>query len=262
VGRPPDSDSVVATTQYTQARWNATLVTPQWITQQVTIASANLVTQSWINQQISNYLSQSAVTTALTGYVPTSELGAASGVAQLNSNLLVPSGQLPTLVTNSLAVNYDAAISGVIILPSGQTATAQTDVIGAVPLAKVTIADPGYPWVPLPFAVVQGNAGGAGSGTRLAGNNNFGFLTVTPFGATSPIYAAGICTDDSVPNYYLCLPYGGGVGSVMTPLTQPPIIGSLTLLLSGCSWSGGVGGYVFSGTGMVFYVLVVPAVGV
>jgi hypothetical protein len=78
-------------------------------------------------------------------------------------------------------------------------------------------------------------------------------------GQITPIYGAGVCTDDTLPNYYLCLPYGSGVANAMTPLTQPPIIGGVTLLLSGCCWAGN--DYIFSGTGLVFFVLVVPAVG-
>lgn len=260
VGRAPDSNSVLATSSYTQAQNNATLVTPAWISQQITIATANLVTEDWVDQQVANHSTQTQVTTALSAYTPNSALGAHNGIAQLNGSQAIPVGQLPTLVTNSLAVNYDAATSGTIWLPTGQSVTTASNNVGAVPLAQVTIPNPGYPWVPWPFAVVQGQAGGTPPGTRLAGSGNFGLLAVTPVGDNTVIYAAGVCTDDMLANYYLCQPGGAtGVGSGLTPQTQTPIVGGATLLLSGCSWSGT--GYVFWGTGLYFYVLCLPAIG-
>jgi hypothetical protein len=259
VGRAPDSNSVLATSSYTQAQDIATLVTPTWIAQQMSSASASLVTEDWVDEQVANHSTQSDVTTALQDYTPNSDLGAHSGIAQLNGSRMIPVGQLPTLVTNSVAANYDAATSGTIWLPTGQSLTTASNTVGAVPLAQVTIPNPGYPWVPWPFAVVQGQAGGTPSGTRLAGSNNSGLLAVTLVGTNTPIYAAGVCTDDMLPNYYLCLPGPTSTGGVITPVIQPPIVGGATLLLSGSCWAGTA--YTFSGTGMIFFCLVLPAVG-
>jgi hypothetical protein len=132
-----------------------------------------------------------------------------------------------------------------------------TETIGEYTIGQVTIADPGYPWIPWPFAYVQGFAGGVGSGSRLQGNGNSGLLVVTPLNAQLPIYAAGVMTDDPLPNYYQAIPYGATTDS-MTPLLQPAINGPLTLQLSACCWTGNA--YTVGGTGLVFYVLVLPSI--
>ena len=260
VGRYPDSDAVIVPASYAQTANAATAVTLNWIDSQVTNAAANLVNNAWVNQQVASYATQSQVSAALASYVPNTALDAASGIAQLGPDEEVPADSLPVLITNSLAVNYDAVAVGTVYLASGNTYTVSSTNLGAYLIASVNIPDPGYPWVALPFAYVQGYAGGAASGSRLSGNGNSGLLTVTlPITTGTPVvYAAGLMTDDTLPNYYQCVPFGSATGS-MTPLTQPPIIGPATLQLSASCWTGN--SYVVSGTGLVFYCLVLPAQG-
>jgi hypothetical protein len=261
MGRYPDSDAVIVPASYAVADNAATAVSLNWIDSQTAIAAANLVNDAWVNQQVANYTSESQVTTALSAYVPESTLGAASGIAQLGANEEIPSGQLPVLVTNSLAVSYDAVSVGTVYLASNATFVVTSTTIGAYVIASVNIPDPGYPWIPFPIAYVQGYAGGASSGTRLAGNGNSGLLTVTPPISTSApvVYGAGLMTDDPVANYYQCVPGAITAAGVITPLTQTPVSGSLTLQLSASCWSGN--NYTVSGAGLVFYVLVLPAQG-
>lgn len=265
VGRYPDTSSTLCPASYANADNTATAVTPAWIDQQVTIASANLVTQAWVTQQISNYMTQSQVTSALASYIPHSALGVSNGIAQLNGSDQIPSGQLPALTTNSVATFYDANVSGTMFLGTGQFHTVTTTNLNEFIIGNVTVNDPGYLWIPWPIVYVMGNAGGASSGSRLFGNDNFGLLTVTPLGKNSPVYGAGVCTDDPVPNFYECVPYGFAAsntqsgGGNMTPLTQPPISGSMTLQLGACNYLGN--NYVFNGTALVFGILVLPAAG-
>ncbi len=258
VGRYPDSPAVIVPASYAQTAYNATAVSLPWVDGQVATAAANLVNQAYVNQQIANYTTQAQVTAALANYVPNSALGAASGVAQINASSQIPTAQLPALVTNSLAVNYDAVTQGTVYLASATTHTVSTQNLGEFPIAAVTVTDPGYPYVVWPFAYVLGSSGGVVSGSRLAGNGNSGFLAVTPPGSNT-IYAAGVMTDDPLPNYYAATPYGSAIGIPMTPITQPPINGSLTLQLSACCWAGS--SYIVSGTGLNFYILVLPSVG-
>lgn len=257
VGRLPDSASVIGTTTYAQAQDVANLVTPAWISQQVTQSARNLVTSAWIAQQTSGYLTQAGVTTELaSSYVPSTELGAANGIAQANGGGIVPSGQLPTLITNNVARVYDCVTDGTISLTSGHVYTATTENIGEFVMASVTIPNPGYPWIALPFAYVLGYSSGAASGNRLVGNGNYGFLAVTAAGQQTPLYGMALMTDDTIANYYPLIP----TSLVQTtPLNQPPFETGVTLQLSVCNYTGST--YTVSGTGLVFYVLVLPALG-
>lgn len=256
---PMDTTACVVTAAYAQGDENTFLVTPAWITQQVTSAAANLVTSDWVTQQASHYTTQTQVNDSLTAYIPTTSLGVSSGVAQLGSNGLIPGGQLPTLMTNNMAQGYDPVHDGTVFLPSDQTHTVTTENINEFIIANVEIPNPGYSWIPLPFAYVQGYSSSASSGSRLVGNHNFGLLTVTVAGTTLPLYGVGLCTDDTLPNFYVVSPSAIVTSPAVTPLNQVPLEGAQTLELGGCNWAGSQ--YTFSGAGLQFFVLVVPAVG-
>jgi hypothetical protein len=203
-------------------------------------------------------VAQATVDAALGGFVADSALGAHSGVAQADGTGTVPSAQLPVLSTNNVAKVFDCTTSGTVFLPSGSTYTATTDDIGEFVIANVEIPNPGYPWIALPFAYVLGHSSAVSSGSRLLGNGNIGFLAVTAPGEVAPIYGMGLCTADTVANYYPVVPATNGLDRV-TPATQPPFQGGATLQLSACNFAGT--NYTFSGTGLVFYVLVLPALG-
>jgi hypothetical protein len=275
VGRAPDTSSTLVTAGYALKDVANDLVSSSWVAQQVSIAAANLVTAAWIGGQLNPpsgvgaYLTQSGVTAALaSGYVPRSALDADSGIAQLNSSLQVPTAQLPTLTTNSVATCYNAnnPAHGTIHLTSGLTLTCLTSTIGEQLLATVNIEDPGYPYIALPFAYVQGFTSVASTGVRtVGGGDNFGLLTVTLLGQQSPIYGMGICNNDSFVNYYLVTPSAASPVQGTTPTSQPPLVGFQTLMLTGCNLQGG-GNYSFTGgtgaeTSLVFYVLTFPAFG-
>jgi hypothetical protein len=229
-------------------------VSPTWVNQQITLATANLVSQTYIDEAVGNYATKAAVNTTLSAYVPTSALG--STVARLGSDGNVPSGVLPTVTTNSLGVSYDVyGPQGVVFLPSGQQFTTQTSNLGELKLGTIKIPDPGYPYVVFPFAYVRAWSASSPSGSNLHGNGNVGLMTVTPVAQTTPVYAAGLCTADTVANFYACIPAAVTAGPV-TPTTHPPIVGSITLELSACNWTGT--DYTFTGTGLVYFVIVVP----
>jgi hypothetical protein len=257
---PIDTNNTITTAAYSQIDDNTFLVTPAFITQQVNAAAASLVTPAFVTQAASAYLTQTAVNTALAAFVPTSQLGAAHGVAQLGPDGLIPAGQLQLpLVTNNLAKVYDATTNGTIFLPSGNAFTVVTTNINEFVAANVNVPNPGYPWIPLPFAYIGGHSSNTSSGSRLAGNGNYGMMTCTLAGKTLPLYGVGLATDDTLFNYYVLTPCGIATNPAVTPLNQVPLEGAQTLELGLCNWSGSQ--YTFSGTGMFFYVLVVPAIG-
>jgi hypothetical protein len=261
VGRYPDSDAVVVPKGYADADNAATAVTQAYIDQQCAIQAANAVSQAYITQAVANYATATMVSTANAAYVPLTQLGSANGVAQATSSGVAASAQLPTLVTNRLPKSYSIATSGTDFL-GGDSFTVTTTTLQEYIIASLPIPDPGYPWIPWITAYISGQAAGSPSGSRFIGNGNFGLLTVMPpSGVSTKLYAAGVCTSDTVTNWYQALPYGStqNPSTPMTPLTQPPIIGPLTLNLGACCWSGH--GYTFNGLGKVFHVTVLPALG-
>ncbi len=254
VGRSPDTTGTLCTVSYAQKDQGAYLVTSTWTAGQITSAVANLVNETWINQQVANYTTQTQVTTNLEAYIPTSSLG--STVAQLGSNGSIPTGQLPAVTLNNLALNYDVTTSGTVFLLPGISHTTTTTTLGELKIGTITIPNPGYPWIPYPFAKVLGYSSATSSGSRLIGTSNSGILTVTQQGVTSPLYGAGLFTDDPGSNYYSVVPAAIPLGPV-TPLTQTPLTTGMTFELSGCNWTGT--GYTYNGTGLIFFILVLPA---
>lgn len=261
VGRNPDTDSVVIPKSYADADNAATAVTNAFIDSQCAGQGANLVTQGWIDGQVSNYATRSAVNTADAAYLPLASLGAANGAAKLNSSGTIPAGQLPPLTTNRLALSYSIATSGTNFLGSNSRTVTTTNLNEYI-IASIPIPDPGYPWIPFPYAYISGQAAGSPSGSRFVGNGNFGFLTVmAPAGISNTIYGAGVCTDDPVTNWYQLVPGCNATtpGNPVTPISQPPILGPLTLNLGCCCWAGAA--YTFNGPNLVFHITVLPALG-
>ena len=262
VGRYPDSAAVLATKAYADADNAANLVTTTWIDQQIAAQSAGLVSPAYVNQQVAAYATQSQVTGGLTGYVPASKLGANNGIAKAAADLTIPPGQLPALVTNRQALAYDLTSTGAQNLIGTNSYTCTTNNLQETILASIPVPDPGYPWYPMPFAYVSGQTASNPSGSRFVGNGVFGLLTVMPpSGVSNLVYGTGIATDDSITNWYELVPYGSATTSPspMTPATRPTILGPLTLNLGCCCWSGS--GYTFNGTGLQYWVLVLPALG-
>jgi hypothetical protein len=185
---------------------------------------------------------------------------------------MIPTAQLPTVTTNSLATCYDAYGShGSILVASGTSVTSTTQNINEIIIAQISVPDPGYPWHALPFAYVRAASGGASS-LLTSGTGNIGCLTVVIEGNLSTFYGVGICTDDPFPSYYPLLPYGlpantnNAVAGAMTPTTNPPLppttsSGQTVFQLGACNLPGiaSSNNYIFGGSNLVFYILVVPA---
>ena len=154
-----------------------------------------------------------------------------------------------TITTDRTARSHvgTAAFSG--------TYTATTTTPRERKLASVTIPDPGFAYIPLPFGSVTGQAGGTPGLYPWNGNGVCGLLTVCPpQGSGETIYGMGAGTDSPVSGTYPIFPYGA---SNTTPGNRPAVTGSLVLDLYGSCFQGS--GYTFSSAGLSFYVIVVPA---
>jgi len=259
-GQYPNSDASILPKAWADDENDSVLVDAAYVNAQIADAiTANaLQTQTYVNSQDALRAHKTDVTAADALYVPTSALGAANGVASLSSGNL-PTGQVPTgVVTDRVTKAYDAATNGNVFLTSGNTHQVTTQSLREYQLASLPIPDPGWPWRAIPFAIVGGYSnGGTPPGDRTLGSGNLGLLTVMPpSGVGNTVYATAVCTGAYQKlAFYPVLPYGA---SGNTPTSVPPINGALELDLWGCNYA--TSGYVFSGTGLVFSVLVMPAI--
>lgn len=251
-GRNPDSDGTIVPKSYADSSQAVLAVTTTVVNNLINTTAANLVLPSYVDQQDALYAKKTAVTTADANYLPTTALGAASGVGQLDSGGNVPVGQLPAgLLTDRVFKCYP----GQLLLSSGVQHQVTTTGLREFQLGACVIPDPGYPWRPWPFAWVQGNAGGTSPGTRQQGNGNYGLLTVMPpSGVSDQVYGVGICTASLAPDLYALTPHAG---LNQTHVSVPAVTGGLELDLFGCCFSGN--NFVFGGTNLSFFVLVIPS---
>lgn len=277
VGRTPDSDSTIVPKSYADAQQAALSVTTTIVNGIIAGGAVNLTSQSYVDNQDNFYAHKTDVTAADNLAVAATALGAANGVASLDSSGNLTSSQLPTsgVTTDRVMQCYSIGQSGgtlpllggvlntvtgavgSILLASGSTHTVTTTNVREFKLASIVIPDPGYVWRPMPFAWVQGNtSGGSNPGGRSGGNGNYGLLTcLPPSGVSDVVYGAGVCTAALVTDTYLLTPFAL---ANQTHTSVPAISGGITLDLY-CSCFSGTS-YIFSGTNLVYYVMVVPSV--
>lgn len=257
VGRTPDSDSTVAPKSFVDTTNTSLAVTTDYVTNAINLEAANLSLQSYVDTQDNLRAHKTDVDAADALYVASSKLGAASGVASLDSSGNLTASQVPAgIVTDRLALSYNATTMGSVFLTGSNTHTVTTTGIREFRLATLTVPDPGFPWRPIPFGIVCGGATGASApATRYLGTGNYGLLTVCPpSGVSNTVYGIGLCTGTFFLDFFPIIPYAG---TNQNPTSVPAITGSLQLDLYGCCWSGST--YTFAGLNMMFSVLVMPS---
>lgn len=271
VGRTPDADASVAPKSYADATAATSAVTTSVVNTRIASAAALLTSASYADTQDALRAHKAEVLAADELYFPTTALGATNGVASIDSDGFVPTAQLPQLLTDRVATCYS------VVSPTaglwGATTAGTSGAVGSISftttltatstspreqqLASIPVPDPGYPWRPLPFAWVMGKGGGTAPATRKVGTGNYGMLSVMPpSGVSNVIYGLGLCSASSVNDVYPVLPFAQ---TNQTPTNVPPVTGALTLNLYGACWSGT--NYVYSAANLVYFVLVVPALG-
>lgn len=126
-------------------------------------------------------------------------------------------------------------------------------------LATCEIPDPGYPYIPLPFAWVRGADPTGTTTARWSGTGNTGRLLVMPTPGNGDVfYGAGACTATTRNAYSVVVPVADPKATPTT--TRKPLTGATTLCLYGSCWTTDFAqSYTFSPTGLVFYVLLFPA---
>lgn len=239
VGRYPDTEGSVAPRSYAQAANDKTKVTTDFITKTVDGLVFSLATTAYVDQQDNTKALKTAVTAADEAYFPAT----GHNLAVLDNEGFVAASQIPTgsIVTNRVSGCYVGSAGGGTVSGSG---------FRALLLGTVSVPDPGFPYVVLPFAWVSGSA--AGTGSRWAGAGTSAKLVVMPT-SSDAVCGWGVCAASQRPSSYPLTP------AVSMGVASQKFTGAITLGLYGSVMTEGAGlSYTFGGGS--FYVITLPAV--
>jgi len=241
-GRAPDSDYTVVHKKYIDDRYAVLKVDTAFINQAVATQMVNGVNSGYVDQQDGFLAHKAAVDTADAGYLATTVLGAANGVASLGSDIYVPPAQLPTLQTERAPFFKNA---DTLFL----TGTATREVTTANPrefqLATLTIPDLGFPYTPLLFGVVRGGSLNGINTSRAMGTGNYAQISILR--SDNAKYGFQLTSGQKGYDTFTCIPSSDPTA---------PISGANTFGL----WVGMQSGntYTFSAVGLAFYAIAMP----
>lgn len=243
-GRAPDSDFTVVNKGYVDTRYAAVKVDNAYVNGAVAAEATNLATPSYADAGDATRAHKAAVDAADANYVLVSDKG--TSVASTDGSNFIPSGQLGTVTTSRKPV-FKAVDTT--FLTGVQEVTVVT--LKGFKVATMTIADPGYPYAVLPFAMIQG---GSVNGTQSAnglGTGNYAQVSILR-SSDDAKFGWSVTTGQKQLDFHLITPYA------TTGSAQQALTGSLQLDM----WVGLYGGttYTFNPTGLQFWALVYPAV--
>lgn len=256
-GRYPDSDSSLVHKTYADAANQSLIVDASWVNVATATAVTNnaLQTPTYVDNQDALRAHKSVVNAADNNYLPLAALGMSGGIATMDGLVLSPSQVPDGVMVNRVAHIYDLDNYGTAYLAPSMTHTVNTTTIREYKIASITVPDPGYPWIPLCFGVIGGYYNTTPDADRTIATDYLGQVTVMPpSGVSDTIYAAGAL--NGVAQRTSWYPFMPHAGLNWTPTSVGHIDGPLTLDLYGCCY--GVGGFVFTGTGLNFRVLAFP----
>lgn len=262
--------TATATTMATNASSPVALPTQAYVNQLIVANTTNpsnpaltTLTQAQVNTALGPYPTVGQVNTADATYFARASLGAPSGLATLSAGATqVVSSQINVARANDRVMRtYTLAKYGTVNFTGTIASTA-----GALrdqSLATITIPDPGYPWVPLPFATVWGYAQATTGATPLADpaqqTDTFGLLVVMLDSSTDTTsYASGATSASWQTRRTRVLPMSGVPPNVTVSARSPAYVGGATLTLYGSRWLG-AGSYQFSDQNLDYYVIAAPA---
>lgn len=253
VGRRPDSSGyAVMNKSHVDAAYEKSRVDEAYVTGAVQDVLPSLASLTYVTNQDALRATLTAVDAADDNYVPVSELaGVSAGVVPLNSSGSIATSRVPASIKTHRAP---------LIVPADTVNLVGTEVlvppIGAKQYlaAELTITDPGYSYIPLPFAVVQGGAMESPDPvTRSMTTSCYGQLSVLD---TNDVrYGWTVCSGRKVLDFHTLLPFAD---EKVNPSVRSLVDGDLTLKL----YLGLYGGttYTFTNVGFQFYCMVYPGV--
>lgn len=244
-GRAPDSDFSVVHKKWADDHYTLIKVDTAYVNTQVATAVVNLADPAFVDAQDNLRAKTALVDAADALYVPLTQKGQPNGVASIGSDGYVIPSQLPALTTERKPVSKNV---DTIYLSGTRGVTNLTP--KEFKAATLTFADPGFPYIPLVIASVQGGATSGTQGPKTIGGGSYGQISVLD--ADDKRYAWAVCTDQKSLSYHLAIPYG-------EPLRAVPysVSGALTLDLWLGLWSGSA--YTFTSDNLVFYLVAYPS---
>lgn len=229
-------------------------------------AGSQLQTTTQVSNALAGYPTVAQLNAQASKYYATSALGANSGLATMATTAVVTAAQVNAAnATDRVMRTATLAAHGKINF-SGTVTVDQTNV-QQILLATIDVEDPGYPWIPMPFATVSGHAvPPPSSQTPLVDPAQLVDCTalitvVDASGANTNAYGIGIANGTWWDTETQVLPDCAATSQQATvaPI-QPVISGGLTLAMYGNRYLG-AGSYVFNSSGLDFYVDIAPAYG-
>ena len=248
VGRPADSDSSVVTKSYNDTRYATLKVDSAYVNSQTASQAVNLVTPSYVDSEDALNAHKTDVDAADANYLPLTQKGAASGVAPLDASTFIPSANVPSgIQTQRLPVFVPATTT---LFTSGQQLT--TIAVKGYKAATLSITDPGFPYIPLFFAMVQGGSTAGTQSDPLLGTGNFGQISVLR-DSDDLKYSWCLTGSQKTNDFSLCVPYAD---SSVNPTSRPALTGSQAFSL----WFGLYSGSTisFNTPGFNFFCMVYP----
>lgn len=250
--RPDNSNYALLNKSHVDALYEESRVDEAYVAGAVQDVLPSLASLTYVTNQDALRATRTAVQAADNNYVPTTELaGVSSGVVPLNNSGSIAAAHTPSTIHTHRPPTIKYADTINLVGTQNLTAPAGPKQFLA---ATLTITDPGYSYIPLPFATVQGGAvNSTDPVTRSTTTSCYGQLTVLD---TSDVqYGWTVCSGRKVLDFHILMPFAD---DKINPLVRPPVDGDLTLKL----YLGLYGGttYTFTNTGFEFYCLIFPGV--
>lgn len=255
VGRYPDSDGILVHKASVDDRWAAVRVDNAYIDAQAGATAADLSTQSYVDAQDAPLAKKTYVDTRDQLYVSTTSRGANNGVAPLDLNSYLPAIHHPLTLATERPMTVVHA-SGPDIKFSGTRVVTSAANPKEFLAAQVTIADPGYPYVPVAMGQVSGRLDGTAV-EPAPGLSTGVYGQAIVFDAANATYARAVTSGNRRTADSPLMPWAI---SGQTPVNVTgPLVLSLYLSLFGTP-GGTTPGYAFTSARMSFYVLIFSGV--
>jgi hypothetical protein len=245
IGRYPDTDFTLVHKRYADAQYAAVKVDTGYVNSCVATEVVPLTSTGYVDAEDNLKDHVADVTATDANYIPLTQLGVANGVAQLGSDVYVPAANLPPLTTERrpFIVNGSGFFSGTHEVISLNAKEFQA--------GSLTITDPGFPYIPVFTAVIQGGSVNGNQPSRMLGTGSYGQVSILRSDGLK--YGWCICTAQKTLDFFTVLPFAD---TTINPTVLPPLYGTTNWALWLGLWSGTT--YSYTSTGMQFYATIWP----